>query len=182
MTCGEGGIITTNDDEFMELCKRFRHHGQSEKTNYEYYDLGYNYRMTDLQASIALVQLKKLNSFTDARIKNAMAYKVKLEPLNKYVTVPHLVDGCKHVFHRYTIKVKDNIALKKYLFKHDIMCGIYYPKPLHLHKHFQRYGYEKGDFPISEKLSKHVLSLPVHPGVTIRDVHKVCECIEAFYK
>ena len=61
MMCGEGGIITTNNSDFAELCKRFRHHGQSVNTQYEYYDLGYNYRMTDLQASIALVQLKKLD-------------------------------------------------------------------------------------------------------------------------
>jgi len=178
MMCGEGGIITTNNDSFAEQCRRFRHHGQSEKTQYEYYDLGYNYRMTDLQASIAIPQLQSLEVYTRKRILNAKLYD---DNLSKYkgnkILIPNLGNGIRHVFHQYTIRVRDNIALKNYLLSKDIMTGIYYPKPLHLHRHFQRFGYKEGDFPVSEELSHQVLSLPVHPNITKDDINKVCKHI-----
>lgn len=182
MVTGEGGIITTDSEEYAELAKMFRHHGQSEKTKYEYHDLGYNYRMMDLQAAIALVQLKRLDGLTDKRIENA---KILTEGLSKIngIKVPLVKSDAKHVFHQYTIKVEPSKRdkLVEYLKEKGIGTGIYYPKPLHLHKQFMKYGYKEGDFPVSERLSKEVISLPVHPGLTKEELDKIIQVTGDFF-
>ncbi|MBN2458149.1 DegT/DnrJ/EryC1/StrS family aminotransferase [Candidatus Woesearchaeota archaeon] len=178
---GEGGIITTDNRDYAELARRFRHHGQSEQTRYEYFDLGYNYRMMDLQAAIALAQLEKVDAFTDRRIENARLLTKGLKDI-KGIGVPYIKPGTKHVFHQYTIKV-DGFRLNRnklieHLNKNDIGCGIYYPKPLHLHPFFMKAGYKKGDLPVSESASEKVLSLPVHPSVSKDDIKKIVEVIK----
>lgn len=180
MMTGEGGMITTNNEEYVELCKRFRHHGQSEKTRYEYYDLGYNYRMMDLQAAIGLEQLKKINDFTNKRIENARKLSNGLSRI-KQIKVPFVMQGAKHVFHQYTIRAERRDELMVYLKEKGVGCGVYYPKPLHLHPFFMKLGYKEGDFPAAEKASKEVLSLPVHPTLTDEDIRKIIEMIGEFY-
>lgn len=179
--CGEGGIITTDDEEYVKLAKRFRHHGQNEKTRYEYHDLGYNYRMMDLQAAIALAQLRKIDEFTDKRIKNAELLTKRLKKIG-WVKVPFVKKNVKHVFHQYTIKVDEKIRddLIKHLNNEGVVCGVYYPKPLHMHPFFTKLGYKKGDFPIAEKLSKQVISLPVHPSVSEEDIDKIIKVLSEF--
>ena len=178
---GEGGMITTNNEKYAEFVKRFRHHGQSEQTRYEYHDIGYNYRMTDIQAAIALEQLKKVEEFTAKRIKNAQKLTVGLKDI-KGIHVPHVKENAKHVYHQYTIKV-DGFKLSRdelveYLKKNEIGTAVFYPKPLHLHPHFAGLGYKEGDFPVSEMVSKHVVSLPVHPLVSEVNVNKIIEAIK----
>jgi perosamine synthetase len=177
---GEGGMITTDNSEYVELCKRFRHHGQSEQTRYEYHDMGYNYRMMDLQAAIALGQLKKIEELTNKRIENAKILTRNLKDIPGII-VPYIEENVKHVYHQYTIKVDgfklSREELMRKLKEKEIGCGIYYPKPLHLHPWFTKLGYKEGDFPISEKLSKEVLSLPVHPSLSKEDLHYI---IKAF--
>jgi len=183
---GEGGLITTNSEEMMEKCKRFRHHGQSEKTKYEYYDLGYNYRITDICAAIALEQLHKVNIFNNKRIKNAKKLSDGLRGI-KGLIVPSIKKGDKHVFHQYTIRITNDFKtsrdeLAAYLKENGIGCGVYYPKPLHLHPHFRRMGYKKGDFPVAEKISKEVLSLPVHPSLTNNEIKLIIKKIYEYSK
>jgi len=180
MITGEGGMITTNDNNYAELCKRFRHHGQSEKTRYEYHDLGYNYRMTDLQAAIGLEQLKKIEILNNKRRDNARRLTERLKRIPG-VIVPYIKPGAKHVFHQYTIRIENRDQLKEYLDKNEIGYGIYYPKPLHLHPFFMRLGYKEGDFPVSEKVSKEVLSLPVYPSLTEEEINKIIKAVEVFY-
>lgn len=181
MISGEGGIITTDSPEFCELAKRFRHHGQSEQTRYEYHDLGYNYRMMDLQAAIALGQMEQLEGLTEKRIMNAKMLTDGLKDI-KGIKVPFIMPGAKHVYHQYTIRVDGHKLTRDQLLQHlkdnGIGAGIYYPKPLHLHKWFASLGYNEGDFPVSEKLSKQVISLPVHPAVTHDDIKKIIEVIK----
>jgi len=176
---GEGGMITTDDKEIAELAKRFRHHGQSEQTRYEYYDLGYNYRMMDLQAAIALAQLDKIDDITDKRIENAKLLSEGLKEI-KGITIPIVKENVKHVFHQYTIKCTKRDELMKSLKENNIGCAIFYPKPLHLHPHFAKMGYKEGDFPVAERLSKEVLSLPVHPGVTKQNIQSIINTIKAY--
>lgn len=182
---GEGGIITTDNEEFAELCRRFRHHGQSEKTRYEYFDIGYNYRLTDIQAAIALAQLNKLDEFTEKRRKNAARLIEGLKEIQG-IEIPFQDARCKHVFHQFTIKCDNNKinrdALVNFLKEKGIGCGIYYPKPLHLHPHFRRFGYKENDFPVSEKISKSVLSLPVHPSLSEKEVEEIINAIKEFSK
>ncbi|MFX1238979.1 MAG: DegT/DnrJ/EryC1/StrS family aminotransferase [Promethearchaeota archaeon] len=182
MISGEGGVITSNDEEIVELCRRFRHHGQSEKTRYEYYDLGYNYRMMDLQAAIALGQIEKLEEFTQIRRRNANLLTNGLINI-KGITPPKEINNVKHVFHQYTIKIGEEFhtnrdKVKKMLADKGIGCGVYYPKPLHLHPHFLKFGYKQGDFPVAEKISEQVLSLPVHPNVTKEEIEKIISSIK----
>jgi len=186
MTSGEGGLIVTNNEEIMEKCKMFRHHGQSEKTRYEYWDIGYNYRMTDLCAAVALEQLKKIDDFNDRRISNAKKLTEGLKDIKGLIT-PSVKEFNKHVFHQYTIKIteefkSDRDELLDYLKENGIGCGIYYPKPLHLHPHFQKMGYKQGDFPVAEKISEQVLSLPVHPSLTDADIELIIDKIQEYAK
>ena len=183
---GEGGMITTNDKKLMEKCKQFRHHGQSEKTCYEYWDIGYNYRTTDICASIGLVQLKKVEKLNSARIKNAKQLSRGLADIEG-VILPKIKPENKHVFHQYTIRITDDFKktrdeLLAFLKKNGTICGVYYPKPLHLHPHFAKMGYKEGDFPIAEKIAKEVISLPVHPNLTEKEINSIIKKIKEFVK
>lgn len=182
--CGEGGVATMNDEELMEKCKRFRHHGQSEKTRYEYWDLGYNYRMADLNAAIALVQLMKVDQLNEKRRSNASILSAGLSDVRGLI-LPKVMSGRTHVFHQYTIRITEEFGssrenLAEFLKEQGIGSNIYYPKPLHLHPHFSKLGYKEGDFPVAEKLSKEVLSLPVHPSVTEEEIRLIVTKIQEF--
>ena len=179
---GEGGLITTNDEKIAEKCKMFRHHGQSEKTKYEYFDLGYNYRMTDILAAIGLVQLKKIESFSRRRIQNAELLSRGLKDV-KGLIIPKIKAEHRHVFHQYTVRIDKDFGhsrdeLIESLKKRGINPGVYYPKPLHLHRHFKNQGYKAGDFPVSEQMSKEVLSLPVHPRLRSRDILYIIKTVK----
>lgn len=182
--CGEGGLIVTDSEEVAELCKRFRHHGQSEKTRYEYWDLGYNYRMMDLQAAIASVQLKKCDELNEKRIKNAHRLTEGLKGV-KGIMLPGVKNDNHHVFHQYTIRITEDFGHSRedvisHLKEKGVGTGIYYPKPLHLHPHFMKFGYKEGDFPVAEKMAKQVLSLPVHPSLTDDEIDLIINSINEY--
>lgn len=177
---GEGGIVTTNNGKYAERVRCFRHHGQSEQTKYEYRDIGYNYRMTDILAAIALEQLKRVEDFTAKRIRNAELLSAGLKGIEG-IKVPYVRGNARHVFHQYTIKVDgfrlSRDGLVERLKKEGIGTAVFYPKPLHLHPHFAKLGYKGGDFPVAERLSRQVVSLPVHPLVDEGDIKRIVEAI-----
>ena len=184
--CAEGGLVTTNDLKIAENCKMFRHHGQSEKVKYEYFDLGYNYRLTDISAAIALEQLKKIDVYNNKRIHNAEKYLQGLVGI-KGLVLPKVNQGNKHVFHQFTLRITPDSAITREEFiakltEAGIGSGIYYPKPLHMHQCFKKYGYREGDFPISEKIAKEVVSLPVHPLVAEQEIGFITKTIKKIYK
>lgn len=175
ITCGEGGIVTTDNKDYAENAKLFRQHGRPDMNQYNYTHLGYNYRMTDISASILLAQLKKLDFITKKRIQNAEYLSKGIGKISG-IKVPVIKKRHKHVFHQYTIKIENGFKLKRdelliYLNKKGIGCAIYYPTPLHLCGHIKKIGYEKGDFPVAEKLSKQAISLPVHPHLTKKQLN-----------
>lgn len=180
ITCGEGGMMTTGSHEYMENAKLFRQHGRSNMTEYEYTDVGYNYRMTDICAAILLEQFKKLDIITKKRIENAEQLNANLGKVKGIVT-PRTRPGHRHVYHQYTIRAGDfrlgRDGLAEHLKREGINTGIYYPKPLHLCKHFRKLGYKEGDFPVSEAASREVLSLPVHPLLSPEDIGKISKTI-----
>lgn len=182
--CGEGGMITTNNKEYFEKAHLFRQHGQDLNKKYEYSGLGYNYRMMDLQAAIALVQLKRIDSITNKRQKNAQIYDKYLSNIPGLI-IPYTVSNVKHVFHQYTIRLTQDfkgsrVQFIDYLNKKSIGTAIYYPTLLHLVPHIAKFGYKEGDFPISELIAKQVVSIPVHPLLTRNDLHYIIESIRAF--
>ncbi|CAD6494917.1 MAG: UDP-4-amino-4-deoxy-L-arabinose--oxoglutarate aminotransferase [Candidatus Argoarchaeum ethanivorans] len=182
MTTGEGGMITTDSNEIAETCRLLRNHGESQK--YCHTMLGYNYRMTDIQAAIGLAQLKKLDGFSEKRIKNAVH-------LNKHLKVPGLdipsvKKGVKHVYHQYAVTIEEGEGFPmsrdefmQYLKEKGIGCAIHYPLPIHKQPLYQQLGYtdENVQCPVAAALSEKILSLPVHPALTEKDLRYITEVI-----
>ncbi len=203
MTTGEGGMITTNSKEIAKKARMLRNHGSSARYMHEI--LGFNMRMTDISAAIGIEQLKKLPYFTKRRRENAEYLTERLKGIRGIVT-PVVKERRTHVFNQYTIRVVgdeeadgatgDNRAegnrgkegvnrddLARMLTERGVEVGIYYPTPVHKQPLYKKLGYEER-YPISEKLSEEVLSLPVHPGVRKEDlemmVEIIHECIEGY--
>ncbi|KKU75877.1 MAG: hypothetical protein UY01_C0002G0020 [Candidatus Nomurabacteria bacterium GW2011_GWB1_47_6] len=182
MTTGEGGMILTNVKKYAEQTRQFRHHGQVMGKPYEYLGIGFNYRMNDLAAALGLEQLKKLDFFNRKRIENAEFFSEQLKNIPG-LKLPKVEKNKKHVFHQYTVRITKEFKilrnqLKIYLEKKGIASAIYYPMPLHLSPHLAKLGYKKGDFPVAERLSKEVLSLPVHPLLTKKDLKQIMSVIK----
>lgn len=179
MTTGEGGIITTNCKKIAEKAKIIRNHGQIKQYLHDF--LGYNYRMTDLSAAIGLIQLKKLKGFNIKRQNNARYLSRNLKNLDGIIT-PFISENSNHVFHQYTIRITSEFInsrdkVHKLLNNFGVGTGIYYPMPIHKQLIFKRLKYID-HLPIVEKISKEVLSLPVHPFLTKNDLIKIIESVD----
>ena len=166
---GEGGMITTDDDEIAEKCRLIRSHGM--KVRYYHDMLGYNYRMSDLHAAIGLAQMNRLEEFKSIRQQNA-AY--LSEHIHSVIT-PKVKPDYEHVWHQYTIRVdgdRDRDAAVKYLNEAGIGTGIFYPVPVHEQDYMRKIV---GDYnlPVSESFAKQVISLPIHPQVSKEDLEKI---------
>ncbi|MEM5766655.1 MAG: DegT/DnrJ/EryC1/StrS family aminotransferase [Candidatus Aenigmatarchaeota archaeon] len=177
ITTGEGGIVVTNDEKIAEKCRKIRNHGEYQR--YFVDSLGYNYRMTDIAAAIGLAQLNKLESLNAKRIENAEFLIKQLKNVEEIET-PFVAGNVKHVFHQFTIKTKRRDELKEFLDKKGIQSVVYYPLPIHKQKLYQELGY-RDTLPVSEKLSKEVLSLPVHPNLTKDDLSLIVNSIIEFF-
>ena len=178
MTTSEGGMITTNNEEFAENAKVFRAHGSA--TKYHHDGLGYNFRMTDIAAAIGLEQLKKIDSFNAKRIENAKCLNEGLKDIDSIET-PIVKDGCKHVYHQYTIKIKDGKRdeLSDYLIENGIGNGIYYPIPLYNQVLYKELGYDQA-LPVTDEIVEEVLSLPIHAKLTQEDLDYIIKTIKEF--
>lgn len=173
MTTGEGGMVTTNDTAFAERLRLLRSHGQQER--YRHLTMGYNLRMTEMQAALGLAQLEKLERFTRQRIANAA---VLTAALREAVQTPVVRDGCCHVYHQYTIRVpqkRDEWAAR--LGERGIGTGIHYPLPIHRQPFYREHpalfrvvGAHDGRLPVAEMAAQQVLSLPVHPTLSEDDL------------
>jgi len=168
---GEGGMITTDDDAIAEQCQLIRSHGM--KVRYYHDMLGYNFRMSDLHAAIGLGQMERLEAFTETRRVNARF-------MNEHITsviTPKVKPGYEHVWHQYTIRLdrgRDRDAAIKQLNDAGIGTGIFYPVPVHQQAYMQELVGEV-HLPVSEKLAKEVISLPVHPQVTPADLEVIVD-------
>ena len=171
MTTGEGGMITTNSEKIANVCRLIRAHGMS--APYQYDVLGFNYRMTNISAAIGREQLKKLPNWNKSRNNNANYYNSNLNN----VVVPHKKENIEHVYHQYTIKCKDPAGLKKYLLDNDVVSGTYYPDPLYKFDILKDYSAE---CPVSESVSKSVISLSVHSGLSTNDLERVVYLVNKF--
>lgn len=177
MTTSEGGMVTTNDSELFEKADSIRNHGREKtKWGYEHGRIGYNYRTTDIASAIGLEQLKKLPGFLKKRRTNAKFYNEHI----KNVEMPYVPKGAEHAYHQYTIKCKKREKLTEILKKNEIGFGIYYPKPLHHYPHLQKFGHK--DLKVSERLVNEVISIPIHPALTEKDLEKVVEVINGVYQ
>ncbi|MBC35810.1 MAG: transcriptional regulator [Bacteroidetes bacterium] len=158
---GDGGAIFTNDDELAKQCRVISNHGM--QIRYYHDMIGVNSRLDSIQAAVLDIKLKHLDEYAKARNKAAEYYDRAFKDHPK-LKIPTRFEKSTHVFHQYTLVVKDieRDALRAYLQENDIPAMIYYPVPLHLQKAYLDPRYKDGDFPVTEKLSKSVISLPMH--------------------
>ena len=173
MTTGEGGIITTNDDDVALRARKIIDHGSGKRYIHDH--LGYNYRMTDIAAAIGIEQLKKLDGFNQKRKSNVLSLNEKLNSINGLI-LPETTEG--HVFHQYTIRTtnefkKTRDEMTVILSEKEIGSSIFYPLPIHKQHAFQEHNHLS--FPIAEKLAQQVISLPIHPLITEEDLKIVAE-------
>jgi perosamine synthetase len=173
MTTAEGGMITTADGELAERVRLLREHGM--KVRYHHDTLGYNFRMTDIHASIGLAQLSKLAANNERRRAIAARYDAEL----RGVITPAVRPGVTHVYHQYTIRVARRDEFAERLRNLGVGTGIYYPIPVHRQKPFEALGYGDLRFPVTELLTEQVLSIPVHPSLTDAEVATVIEAVNA---
>lgn len=174
---GDGGMLTTNNRDVVEKIKLLRHYGQKKKNIHVL--LGWNKRLDNLQAAVLRVKLRKLQAWNRRRILNAKLYNNMLSQLP--ITTPQLSKKNECVFHLYVIRVKKRDALAKYLASQGIKIGIHYPTPIHLQKAYAHLGYKMGNFPVAEKLSKEILSLPMFPELKKSEIEYICNKITNFY-
>lgn len=170
---GDGGAICTNDDAFAARCKLLRMHGESPR--YFHHIVGGNFRLDALQAVVLDVKLKHLETWHEARRRNAALYQELFA--GSKVKTPKIAPGNWSIYNQYTIRVKNRDAVKDYLTKKEVGCAIYYPLPLHLQKCFAELGGEEGDLPQSESAAKEVLSLPIYPELTEEQVRYVAATV-----
>ncbi len=158
---GDGGALCTNDSELASKIKAITNHGS--KVKYYHDEIGVNSRLDTIQAAVLQEKLKYLDKYIEARQKAAQYYDNAFRN-NENIEIPVRNNSSTHVFHQYTIKIKniDRNILKEKLNEKGIPAMIYYPMSLHVQEAYRYLGYKKGDFPVSEKLSEEVLSLPMH--------------------
>jgi len=167
MTTGEGGMVTTDDAELADRIRLLREHGM--KVRYHHDVVGYNFRMTDLAAAIGLAQLPKLPGYNDRRRAIAGRFDAEL----RGVITPTVRPGVTHVYHQYTIRVRERDAFAERLKERGVGCAIYYPIPVHRQKPFVALGYGSESYPVTDRLTAEVLSIPVHPSLTDDEVATV---------
>lgn len=171
---GDGGAITTNDDQLATRLRSLRVHGSERR--YYHDEVGMNGRLDTLQAAVLLVKLRHLDAWTAARQRNAAFYNAHL----KNVQTPVCRADCTHIYNQYTIRSSRRDALREHLMKAGIGAEVYYPVPLHLQKCFATLGHRPGAFPVAEQAAAEVLSLPIFPELAREQLEYVAETVGSF--
>ena len=178
MTTGEGGMVTVNSDELDHDVRLLRSHGETQKYTHE--RVGYNYRMTDVEAAIGLSQLDRIESVTARRRTNAAE-------LNSLVSAipglhpPSVTDSAEHAYHLYVVRMDldaflcDRDAFLDALRAEGVQCAVHYPRPVHRQPVFSHLG--AASFPVADQLAKSLFCVPVHPGIGKDDVARVGEAL-----
>ena len=172
-TLGEGGMLTTNDDRYVDKIMSDRSNGSG----------GLNYRMTDAQAAVGRIQLKKLPAFINSRENNARYFYENLKSIEG-IELTEIIDDIKHTFHLCNILIdEETIGISRDEFldvlrtKYGVACITQYSPPVHLDDYFRmKYKYREGDFPVAEDLARRIVTLPIAPRMTKDDLDY---CIEA---
>ncbi len=175
VTSGEGGMITTNDPAIADRLRLLRNHGS--RVRYYHELLGYNFRMTDLQAAIGRAQLAKCERFTSQRIANAAFLNQTIR--HPAVITPPVRPEVRHVFHQYTIRVTTNRdeAIRQ-LNAAGVGTAIFYPLPIPQQPLYQKLGIE-ADTPVANQIAREVIALPVHPALSEADLRQIAAAVNA---
>ena len=191
ITTGEGGMVLTNSRDACEKVKLIYNHGRVETADYfssaeqmEYVILGYNFRMSTMTAALGMAQMEKIDEIIQKRRENAHYLTEGLSEIEEIET-PQEPQDYWHVYQMYTIRLRQRNGtrdrLKEYLAQHGIMARIYF-EPVHLSLFYRRkFGYKDGELPITERISKEVLTLPMYPGLTKSEMDYIIEKIKDFF-
>ncbi len=189
ITCGEGGMVTTNDEKLYQKLILLRTHGITKdplllKENhglwyYEMQELGYNYRLTDMQASLGISQLRRANEGLKRRIEIATIYNNAFQNKGFIKGQSGLVKG--HAYHLYILEVENRKGLYDHLIKNKIYSQVHYI-PVHLMPYYRKYGWKEGDFPNAEKYYTHCISLPMFPTLKDKEQNYIIRKILDFYE
>ncbi|GGF36795.1 glutamine--scyllo-inositol aminotransferase [Youhaiella tibetensis] len=173
--CGEGGIVVTNSEEQMRTMRSLRDWGQAERYNHVL--KGFNYRMDAIQGAVLDVKLRYLEDWTEARRAVAAQYRQLLSEVES-LRLPAELPGRRHVYHVFAVRTRDREGLRRHLASEGVHTGLHYPIPVHLQKAHADLGYGEGDFPVTETLAREVLSLPIFPEMTSRQIQTVADAIK----
>lgn len=191
ITTGEGGVVTTNSDEWTQKLKLFRGHGietdfktreQQGTWFYDMVSLGFNYRLTDIQCALGRSQLKKLEGWRNKRADIVQTYNQAFSMLEE-VTIPHTESGILPSWHLYVLRLNleklrvDRQEIFSALRKENIGVNVHYI-PVHWHSYYQSLGYEKGNWPIAEENYMRMLSLPLWPGMSEQDIEDTVTAVK----
>jgi dTDP-4-amino-4,6-dideoxygalactose transaminase len=176
--CGEAGALTTDHEEIARKVRALRDHGQTRK----YYHLmeGYNGRLDAIQAGFLRAKLRHLPEWTKKRQENAERYNELLAELPG-LTLPSQPVWAKHVYHLYVIRAQRRDSLLTFLANNGIACGLHYPLPLHLQNAYEHLAHKQGDFPVAEKASREILSLPMYAELTVVQQQEIAGRIKDFW-
>lgn len=203
---GDGGMITTNNDELAVIIKALKLHGSGENglkaynilnnidevveedkgtdntvynpLKYYNYIIGQNSRLDELQAAILRVKLRKITEWTENRIENASLYNEGLKDTD--LVKPEVAKDGKHVYHLYILQSENRAELTAFLKEKGIATGVYYPVPMHLQKVFKPLGYKKGDCPNAEYLSERTFALPMFPELEKEEIDYIVKAVKEF--
>lgn len=192
ITTGEGGMVVTDLPEICERLKQIRSHGRLETEPYfttakalDYVNLGYNWRMSSITASLGISQMKKLDHMIEMRRGKARYLTTKLSKIHG-IKPPSPEESCSHIYQMYTVAVEDGRntrdGLKSHLAAKGVMSKVYFD-PVHLTRFCkERFGYKEGELPVTERLAKKVLTLPMYPALSEKEIDYACQTISEFTK
>ncbi|MDD3088331.1 MAG: DegT/DnrJ/EryC1/StrS family aminotransferase [Candidatus Omnitrophica bacterium] len=175
---GDGGMVISSDEAFINRVKRLRVHGSREQ--YVHEEIGFNSRLDSLQAAILRVKLRKLDTWLDGRRVVAKRYDLAFTGLP--LVTPKIDDGNTHTYHQYTLLADERDRLMKYLNDNGVGSRIYYPIPMHLQPCYRDMGLKEGSYPISESVCKRALSIPVYPELTEEKIVYITDTVKKFYR
>ncbi len=177
---GDGGALYTNDADLSQKIRSIANHGMKEK--YHHDDIGINSRLDTLQAAILKIKLGHLDRFNASRVSAADFYDEAFSGC-QFVTIPERSPYSSHIFHQYTIRVKNGkrAELKEFLGSAGIPSMIYYPGPLHLQNAYRYLGYGENDFPVTTQLCREVLSLPMHPDLEQDQLDHIVQTVLKYF-
>jgi UDP-4-amino-4,6-dideoxy-N-acetyl-beta-L-altrosamine transaminase len=194
ITTGEGGMIVTDNEEFYHRLRQFRNHGIVKDAHlmaenhgpwyYEMQDLGYNFRITDIQCALGLSQLNKLEGFLQARSRIAQRYDQAFKGFSPVVIPPAVSEESRHAYHLYPLLLAESARRREffdYMREKRIGVQVHYV-PVHLHPYYRKlFGYRLGDFPAAEDFYQREVSLPVYPGLSEEEQDYVIDCVKAYF-
>lgn len=172
---GDGGMITTDDESLYKKILMLRDYGRISK--YEHAMIGYNTRLDTMQAALLRVKLKKLDQWNALRRAAAARYDALFDGARN-VMAPRVARDVEHVYHCYAVRLKDRDAAFRRLSENDVTAIIHYPIPVHLQKAYASLGYRKGDLPVSERVSEEILSLPMFPHISPKQITYVADILK----